>query len=528
MASDSEYSTLLSKYNRLVARCRDLTTQIEEKEAKWHELESSYKANESITRDLCELILAKDPKEMVLGQEYAWGKIPFRDLLAKTKLSFERYNAERTKLLQDIQQQSEQRRSTAESLQVQIEQLLRERKELDALRSGAQTVNDDTGEIVDTPPATEPGHSSPVISTQVQASTPVQTVPEETMRRVNYKTQQAARAGDVILVESDEDVSQKDLEQQAVAARMSTAISVEQQGIKISPSQKKRKLMNTVKANEEQLLVQVDINDVVNKMTPRRWYVMEVIGTTGLCEGTELIQYSEQNYPNKKTDTFTKAGITYELQQLVSCGFLIQDKTVNHPLKPHFAIYYMSVIGRRVYLEHFGKDPVPSERDILIAQHDNYDHGVGIKSLKDILEKSQNFDTVCMDRKENTIQLNGGAKYIPDIKVTGKTAKGNRPFTAYFEYEHGTHSQNDFETKLNRMSKVTRFLNIVCPNQDAVNICAKKVQKWIEDRGGHTKVGTLTVRLTPLSRLKDSTNINNDDNWMVIFRCPESATPIFQ
>lgn len=529
MANESEYNTLLAQYNRLVARFRDLSQQCEERQEKWHELEKGYRTNESVARELCELILAKNPEEMVLGKEYSWSKLPFMELVRRSKIAFEKYNDERTELLQRIQAQSEERRITIESLQTQLAQKMQHDKDMAKLRAEANgeelesaSVDENTGEISEPAPAPaqQPVEDSPA---------PEAPIPEQTLKRVSYKTQQAARKGeiDVCILEEDEDITRVDIEQQAAAARMSQAISVEKQGYKIAQSEKKRKVMKEVKRQEEQRLVQVDANDVVRRMNDRQWYILEVIGTTGMCEGTEIMEYAREHFP-EGSDKLPESAIKYAMKTMTDTGCLIADMSVNHPLKSRFAVYSLSDIGKRIYTDHFGKEPVLSERDRLIAQHDNLEHGIGIKYLKSILEKSGKYDLVSMDRKENTMVLDDNAKYIPDIKVTGKTARGNHPFVAYFEYERGTHSQSDFNVKLNRMAKVTRVLNIVCPNALTVEDLIKKTQKWVELRGGREKLSNLSVRITTLTRLNGQTDVNNDENWQAVFRFKTSSEPILR
>lgn len=514
MSTESEYNALLAKYNRLVSRFKDVTEQAEERQAKWKELEKQFRINESVGRDLCELILAKDPSEMVLGKEYSWGKLSFFELISKAKVSFERYNSERTELMQKIQEQSEERRNTIESLEAQIFQMKQREKDIAKARGESSPSASDS----------EPENNS-TASADAQEEVVPPSVPESTLKRVNYNTQQAAKSGkiDVCLMEEDEDVTQADIAQQAAAARISTAISVEKQGYKVSPSKKKKKVIEEVRKKEEQRLVHVDANELKERMTDRRWYILEVIGTYGFCEGSEITDYVLEHYD--KSDSLTENGVRYEIKNLVTSGCLLMDNSIEHPLKSRFAVYSLSDIGRRLYADHFGKEPVLSERDLLIAQHDNLEHGIGIKCLKSILEKSGGYETVSMDRKDNTIILDDNAKYIPDIKATGKTKNG-RTFTAYFEYERGTHSQSDFNVKLNRMTKVTRVLNIVCPNALTVEDLVKKVKKWVELRGGNSRLSDYTVRLTTLIRLNGQANINNDDNWQAVFKLRNSAEPI--
>lgn len=510
---EGEYNTLLAKYNRLVARFKDLEQQSNERQEQWRKLEKDYKTNESVARELCELILAKDPKEMVLGKEYSWKKVPFRELTQRSKTSYERYNGERTELLQQIQEQSEERRITAESLEAQLTQMMRREKEIEKARKEVSgNVNEETGEII-TP-----------------EGPPSKPIKDETMRRVKYGVQQAAKEGavDLCILEEDEDVAQEDIRQQEEMARMSGAVSVERGGYRIAPIEQKRKAAKDARKHEEQRLLHIDMKDIEEKMNDRRWAIMETMGKLGLCEGSEILLHVVNNYPDEKGQRLTESTVKYEIKNLIENGCIISDTSVKHPLKSKFAVYYLSDIGRRVYLDHYGEDPVMSERDRLIAQHDNLEHAFGIKTLKDILEASGAYETVVMDRAENTITLENGAKYIPDIKVTGTTAKGKHNFTAYFEYERGTHSQSDFNVKLNRMAEVTRFLNIVCPNADTVNELVKKTKKWVELMGGAQKLSKFTVRITTLKRLEGQTNINSDNNWQAVFKLSNSGEPILK
>ena len=75
MGSDKSFDTLLNKYNILLAQTRDLKEQLKNSQEKNQQLLSKFDVVEKNVRELCEDILAKDPKEMKLGIEYSWDKI---------------------------------------------------------------------------------------------------------------------------------------------------------------------------------------------------------------------------------------------------------------------------------------------------------------------------------------------------------------------------------------------------------------------------------------------------------------------
>lgn len=504
---DDSYNILLSKYNRLIARFRDLEKQMEEKEAVWKEMEQNFRINESLARELCELVLAKEPREMVLGSEYSWGKLDLRTLLQKSKVVFASYNDSRTQLLKTIQETAEERRLQIESLKLQISSSMQELRSAPPLPTAKSE------------PEPQPESSPPPVVKKE--------VPAETMRRVNYNMQQAAKEGalEIQLIEEDGDVSLSDIAQQQGMAKLGEVISLERSGIKISPSARKQRAVEQERKRVVEAMM-VDVGDIRERMNERKWLVLEVIGSTGYYERSQLKTafidlYKKRNDSDRK---ITDGGFSYELKNLVDLGVLILDTNIQHPLKSNFGVYSLSEIGKRLYEQQFGKKPVASERDTLIAQHDNLEHGLGIKTLKEIMEATGSFSSVTMDRQTNTIHIDDSTTYIPDIIARDK-AKG---FTMYLEYERDTHNQSNFNIKLNKMAKVTKYLNIVAPNLGTAEGLIAKVDKWIELRGGHKGLRGIRVRITTLKRLEGAASINDDRSWYAVYNLNESATPVIQ
>lgn len=561
MGERGSLESVQSKYNRACARITDLEQQSTEKQKKWRELETGYKTNEALTRELCSLILAKDPKEMVLGAEYSWGKLPTDEIIRKAKAAYTKYNEDRTQLLKLVQRQSEERRLENESLRTQIEQIMRERRNLQNLRrtdddeGEAVTADPETGEIIELPkPVQEPSEqakrraalniqeaaergSIDVVAFDESDETSVAAVPspssqptitQEDIRRGELR--QPGRAAttrrtplSVEVKESNSEVSNADIDRRAEMGETAVEIALGQSGAKITPAQKAVNAVAARKKNAEMMVVQVDAADIEKKMNQRRWAILEVIGSTGTCESSDIVAKTIEKLKQSGEDAPTSNGLRYELMNMVNNSCLTMEK-VAHPVKSRFFVYSLSDIGRRLYIAHFHTDPVVSERDLLIADHDNLEHAFGIKTLKQILEDSGNYGDISMDRRTNTIKLNDGTFYIPDI--TAKCRWKNRTFTAYIEYERGTHHQSDFNVKLNKAVKVTKHVDIVAPNGAVVEILKEKVAAWLESRGGGKNLPNVRVRLTSLQRLKDKTDINDDDNWQVVFDLKHGDVPI--
>lgn len=89
-------------------------------------LKAKIATQEKQTRELCELILAKDHSEARLGSEYAWDKLSIRELIDKSKKCFIEYNDKKKQLLTDLQDKYEQLEADSETLSNRIVHLQEE------------------------------------------------------------------------------------------------------------------------------------------------------------------------------------------------------------------------------------------------------------------------------------------------------------------------------------------------------------------------------------------------------------------
>ena len=124
MGNDKSFYTLLNKYNTLLAQTQDLKEQLDKSKENNAEILQKDKVIEKNLRDLCADILAKDPKEMKLGQEYSWDKIDLLSLIQKSRNVFKKYNEDKKDFLEQLADTCEDRGRQIERLKSQIEELL--------------------------------------------------------------------------------------------------------------------------------------------------------------------------------------------------------------------------------------------------------------------------------------------------------------------------------------------------------------------------------------------------------------------
>ena len=124
MGNDKSFYTLLNKYNTLLAQTQDLKEQLDKSKENNAEILQKDKVIEKNLRDLCADILAKDPKEMKLGQEYSWDKIDLLSLIQKSRNVFKKYNEDKKNFLEQLADTCEDRGRQIENLKSQIEELL--------------------------------------------------------------------------------------------------------------------------------------------------------------------------------------------------------------------------------------------------------------------------------------------------------------------------------------------------------------------------------------------------------------------
>lgn len=484
MARDSQYEALLCKYNISIAKARDLQEQMQTKELAWKETEKRYKLIDKLCRELCESILAKDPNEMVLGQEYSWSKVETTKLILKSQNSFKNYNKSRTELLNKVLDESERRRQQIESLEDQISQFFAGEKE------GAYKNADDLREAVEK-----------------------RKVEKQAKQKAPNVVQKAEKDQGVQLIcEEEDDLVEGENEAIQDLIRTNQSVKIIPTSTPVQNSQRKKE--KVLKARREEAMAHmVDLVEYEQRIDEIGWCIIQAIGQLGISRYPKIEEYVLSLHPECRNTKIR--SLTNELWKM---DVLYQEQ-IGLPMLPKIFIYSLGNIGKRLYQKRFGSDPVDGEREKVIAEHDNVEHGYGILTIAEMLQEGGAYQEVSAFNRQHPIKFPDGRSYIPDIRCKA----GKR--IDYMEYERGTHTQSDFSAKCSKMARATRQMNFITPNRESMDKVKKQIDVWLRNRGKDGVKGIEQIRLTTTIALKGKDPKENEP-WRIIYQPKESLTPI--
>ena len=448
---EKDYNTLLNEYNILVAQLKELQDQTLKKNQMWSEYEAKCDVIEKHARKLCEMILAKDRDEMTLGTAKSWHSFSTDELIQRAMNSFTKYTKERTEMMQRIMDISEERAREIDGLKEQMTMMLTQgnifqTQDLEALMKAAEK----------------------------------QSVAKESIEKAPYPIRSAIDNGKVeVIIEDIDELEENELED--IQELMKTASSVKFTPNSIPNARSKHKIDAMKKAEETTVITHlVDLQDNLAQCGEMEWNIFDAIGQKGLSRYQEIEATIMQNSSGLKN------AIRNATTKLTNMGAL-QKEIFKLPISSKCVFFRLSDIGKRMYKHHFGIDAVTSELEAVTADHDNGEHGYGILEIHKVLEESNRYLEISSFNRTKAISVNINGqqlKYIPDL-----LCKSKKGYTEYIEYERGTHNQVEFNMKLNKMCKVTKFLNIIVPNKTVMKEVKTKVDTWINSREANTLQG---------------------------------------
>lgn len=243
--------------------------------------------------------------------------------------------------------------------------------------------------------------------------------------------------------------------------------------------------------NKDVIAHVIDLKEYINKINDIMWEIIIAIGKKGLSESKDLKKEVVKR-------GITESSFNTALSQLRKMNIVEQEK-FNTGWRWFYA-YELSDLGRQIYVERFGSEPVLCEKQILQKEHTTALHGYCIKDAAYILKSVFGYDEAVTDRKMNSMKLYNGEVYIPDI--IAKKRQG--AITDYFEVELGHHTQKDFNSKCDKMRMVTKNLYFITPDADTMNkILVRQISQWVLEKGGKDKLKGLTIYLTTMTKLSE-------------------------
>lgn len=212
-----------------------------------------------------------------------------------------------------------------------------------------------------------------------------------------------------------------------------------------------------------------DVDREYTKLSTYHLALIQVLGERGFSEANDIIRETSEMVKIK--DTLVRAN----LDELVKSDVINQTKNPT-PIRKNLYLYCLSELGQKLFTKHFNKQPIKSEMQTIAEQHDNINHGYGIKDLAELCLSQQGRTRICYDSKKNQFPLPGmpGQRYVPDVTSTldGKT-------TEYWEYELGHHTQEDFNQKLLKASVLTNELYIITPDKGAKDKIISQIEEFM-------------------------------------------------
>lgn len=529
MAKDKEFETLFNKYNLVVAKAQDLQEQLNTKQQQWQERDEKFATLEKIMRELCEDILAKDSKEMVLGSDYSWATTPIEELISKSKRVFKEYNAKRTDLMKKLLDTAEDRAMQIESLKEEIIQI--------KTRGGA-SVNLSREEIeAQIEKDEEKRREQEKLGKSVTTMSPtVQQAVKNGDVEIQMIKESIANGNAMITAEDSDDfeffdddetvagavvhkkkLSNKEVKLREDAIKKNNMAKITPKSVPMSETQKTIKDRKLLKAKLDTEYTMKVLSEFEAKISEAGWILIDVIGTYGVSKGADVINKAlEIGVDNTK---FTQSKFTTNLADLANIGVIIKDKVVT-PFTKNF-VYRLSETGARIYKVKYNKDACISEADKIIAEHDNLEHGYAIKSISELLVASGKYSKVeIWNRKDNTIEIAGGIKYVPDIVCTGISNEHT-----YIEYERDNWSQKSFNIKLNKMVVVTPTINFITSDKGKAISIMNKMVEWAKTKGNGGNMRNVILRVTTAKAIKGM-DLNQHSSWMYTYRPLKDSEPV--
>lgn len=248
----------------------------------------------------------------------------------------------------------------------------------------------------------------------------------------------------------------------------------------------------------------VDLDEIIGKLSVHDQKVFDIIVSGGISQESIAIKRIQEEMIPFEVRYVSNATAWRDIKYLVDLNLFTVTK-ISTGVR-NISILSLTNVGMMVYMMIFKRNAGKFEHQLLAEDHDNAVHAYMILDTKSILEEKGIYYGVSMDRSRNTIQLHDGHECIPDVVGL---RKGEMDL---YEVECGNHHQADFDNKLNKLTRVTKCINIVGPNRNVVTKKLKKqVENWIEYNGRIDLLCRgIIVRLTTITDLKN-------DKWTYIY-----------
>lgn len=441
---DHEYEALFNQYNLALAQIKDLRDQMDVKTISYQTYSQKVDVIIDHVRELCEAILVKDSDEVALGTAKSWKSYSTEELILKAQKSFAKNNQRKTEMLAHIMDIAEERGIAVECLKEENEDLLsrleKSREEYEQERT--EQANKKAEEC-----AVEKAKKKLAGDSEDEVSAVIVTLEDQDGIDEGAEIENAYEA-------------------QAVYENNVAVKLAENKGNK--KERKKKKQREAV----EKLWKTVDISSY--HLSEEAINIIKIIGNTGLSRTGDIISVcSNQGIEERKArDAINELRTTNIISQAI-------PKTPGRTME---TVNKLSLTGETYYKNISGEEPKTSQIDVIIAEHDNIEHGYGILALSEMLMQTGKYKRCDIYNRKNPVIVKtkeGEKEYIPDVFC--ETQNGD---IEYYEYDRANHNQNSFNSKCDKMVKVTNYLNFVTNNKENFIQLQRQALAWYEGKNG--------------------------------------------
>lgn len=241
--------------------------------------------------------------------------------------------------------------------------------------------------------------------------------------------------------------------------------------------------------------------EYIKRLDDLQRQMLLLIGRTGCARINDIMkrpEVDEQLFGGRH-------GVARCLNDLRAMGLLESERVNTGARGMQFYVFWLSEKGKNIYRMLSGEDPVPSEVEILTAQHASLEHGYLVKIAAEIL--SDQGYAVKMDRQDCTFYVKD-EEGKPQRLVYDLVAVDPQGKELYIEVERGTSSDKDFFEKLDKIyahvSERTKEIHIIAASDVVMHKdCKGRFNEWVlRHRGGREYVD-VAAYFTTIERLRN-------------------------
>lgn len=466
------YDTLFNAYNRLQAKVKDLEEQLSQKQHQWSERDSEDDITDRMVRELCEDILSRQKQRT--EKNHSWSKMSLNNLVKEAKRGFAEYTVANRETLAGVLKTAEERRILIEGLENQIAVMKQ-----------------------------NPGNTT-ITQEDIQEALRKEKEKEALLANEGHKLKEAVEKGRMeVNMDDGDEFDNLEQEMYEVSMEISEAARVTPNSIPKTESKKRIDEIRKFKKKKESNMYLEDLKEYEDQLKKIDWDLLILIGSTGISILKDIVEAVMEKDVEYKDST-----IRNSIKKLFNMHLLAKE-TATTPLRGTIHLYRLDEKGVIIYRLKTGNEPVKSEMQRIVAEHDSYAHGYGILEVAALLKEKPYVKSVKHMNRHKPIKLEGGTSIVPDIICID--TNGTK---MYIEYECGNHNQTNFSAKCSKLCKIDRYVNIIAPNDAALKKLMEQVQRWMKSKGG--SIARYTIRLTTSSYIRDR-DLRKNAGWKVLY-----------